>query len=167
MVKRVATPGASAAVSTAVDEAPTFEICLLVNRGFRFRVSRIDLARRRGRCHCSHTYCFTAAHISLAKTSPSHSVPNDSEDEARANLRRHLHHLKEALPHASSPWFVAEAETVGWQTQSGAWLDVDIFERLIEAQELDEAVALYAGDLWLLSTTIGLSPSASACVRYS
>jgi DNA-binding SARP family transcriptional activator/tetratricopeptide (TPR) repeat protein len=147
MVKRVATPGASAAVSTAVDEAPTFEICLLGQP--RFSVSgkphRFS-APPRTLPLLAYLLLHRGAHLTRENIAFA-LWPNDSEDEARANLRRHLHHLKEALPHAGSPWFVAEAETVGWQTQSGAWLDVDIFERLIEAQELDEAVALYAGDL--------------------
>jgi DNA-binding SARP family transcriptional activator len=73
--------------------------------------------------------------------------PDDSEEEARANLRRHLHHLKEALPHAGAPWFVAEGETVSWQTPSDAWFDIETFERCIVAGKLEGAVALYAGDL--------------------
>ena len=73
--------------------------------------------------------------------------PDDSEEAARTNLRRHLHHLKEALPSLDTPWFVADGETLRWQADSQASFDVELFERRIAAGELDEAVAIYAGDL--------------------
>jgi DNA-binding SARP family transcriptional activator len=73
--------------------------------------------------------------------------PDDSEEEARTNLRRHLHHLKAALPPLDGSWFVAEAETLRWQPNSQASFDVDIFERCIAAGELERAAGLYAGEL--------------------
>jgi DNA-binding SARP family transcriptional activator len=147
MVKRVATPSASDAAGMVVDEAPTFEIRLLGQP--RFTVSgkphRLS-APPRTLPLLAYLLLHRGAHLTRENIAFA-LWPDDSEDEARANLRRHLHHLKEALPDAGAPWFVAEGETVSWQTSSEAWFDVDAFERHVAAQELDEAVALYAGDL--------------------
>lgn len=40
--------------------------------------------------------------------------PDDSESNARANLRRHLHHLQRALPPADPghPWWLGDTETI-------------------------------------------------------
>ncbi|MCI0397102.1 MAG: tetratricopeptide repeat protein [Chloroflexi bacterium] len=72
------------------------------------------------------------------------------ESEARANLRRHLHELRRALPPepAETPWFLTEASTLQWNPQAPYWLDVAEFERLSrQPDRLAEAVALYTGDL--------------------
>ena len=147
MVKRVATPGASGAAGMVLDEASTFEIRLFGQP--RFAVSgkphRFS-APPRTLPLLAYLLLHRGAHLTRENIAFA-LWPDDSEEEARANLRRHLHHLKEALPHSDAPWFVAEGETVSWQTPSDAWFDVDAFERHIAAQELDEAVALYAGDL--------------------
>ena len=76
---------------------------------------------------------------------------DDTEEDARANLRRHLYHVQRALPpppRASSPWILAEGDTVQWNPSSGAWADVAEFERLA-ASERDRSAAadLYGGDL--------------------
>ncbi len=73
--------------------------------------------------------------------------PDDSEEDARANLRRHLHHLKQALPHVDGAWFAADGEAIRWQTNSRFSFDVDEFERCVAAGDLGQAVELYAGDL--------------------
>jgi len=76
---------------------------------------------------------------------------DETEEDARANLRRHLYHLQRALPappRASSPWVVAESDTIQWNPESGASTDVDDFERLA-ANERSRAAAVefYGGDL--------------------
>ncbi len=76
---------------------------------------------------------------------------DDTEDDARANLRRHLYHLQRALPPTGpdeSPWIVHEGDSVQWNTPA-AWVDVVEFERLaaIPARHRD-AVELYGGDLF-------------------
>ncbi len=76
--------------------------------------------------------------------------PDDAEDEARANLRRHLNYLHALLPPAAEdrPWVVAAAGHVQWNPACDLRLDVDEFERLVTIpQRLGDAVALYAGDL--------------------
>ncbi|MFO7540027.1 MAG: BTAD domain-containing putative transcriptional regulator, partial [Chloroflexota bacterium] len=86
--------------------------------------------------------------------------PDVLETRARANLRRHLHQLQQALPPPvpDKPWLVREAGTLQWNPAAGCWLDVAEFERLSGvADYLSKAVALYSGDLlpeldeaWLL-----------------
>jgi predicted ATPase/DNA-binding SARP family transcriptional activator len=76
--------------------------------------------------------------------------PDSSEAEARANLRRHLHDLRRALPPAPDdrPWLLADAGSVRWNPAAAYWLDVDEFERLsANPNRLTEAVAIYAGEL--------------------
>lgn len=75
---------------------------------------------------------------------------DDPEEVARANLRRHLHHVQRALPPApdDAPWILAEGDTLQWNPASGAWTDVADFERLAaSAKDRAAAVELYAGDL--------------------
>ena len=143
----VATPSASDAVGTVVDGALTLEIRLFGQP--RFAVSgkphRFS-APPRTLPLLAYLLLHRGAHLTRENIAFA-LWPDDSEDEARANLRRHLHHLKEALPHARAPWFVAEGETVAWPAESNAWFDVEMFERCIVAGKLGEAVDLYAGDL--------------------
>ena len=76
--------------------------------------------------------------------------PDESEGAARANLRRHLHHLQHALPPAPAerPWLLNEDGVIGWNSLSDFWLDVDEFERLGQQPvKLEEAVACYTGAL--------------------
>jgi DNA-binding SARP family transcriptional activator/tetratricopeptide (TPR) repeat protein len=73
--------------------------------------------------------------------------PDESEETARANLRRHLNYLKNALPRGGG-WFSTDGDTVGWNRASDSWLDVAEFEALAARDDrLEEAVELYAGDL--------------------
>ncbi len=76
--------------------------------------------------------------------------PDESEDAARSNLRRHLHDLRRALPAlpAMTPWLLTEVDTVQWNPAAPFWLDVAEFERLSAAPDtLAAAVPLYTGDL--------------------
>jgi DNA-binding SARP family transcriptional activator/tetratricopeptide (TPR) repeat protein len=76
--------------------------------------------------------------------------PDDSESEARSNLRRHLHHLNVTLPASDVPYVVTQDDTIGWNAAADVWFDVDAFERSVENEHddaLDAAVALYGGDL--------------------
>jgi len=79
--------------------------------------------------------------------------PDRPETGARANLRRHLHDLRRALPAgaAQAGWIVSDADTVQWNPAAEAWLDVAEFERASATGTpagLAEAVALYRGDLF-------------------
>ncbi len=73
--------------------------------------------------------------------------PDDSYEDARTNLRRHLHHLKEALPPSNASWFVAESDTVRWNGQGNALVDVDRFNACMAAGDLAQAIHIYTGDL--------------------
>ncbi len=73
--------------------------------------------------------------------------PDHHEDEARANLRRHLYQLMRILPPAAMPWVVSDAKTVTWPKRDDAWADVAEFERLSAANESEAALAVYRGEL--------------------
>lgn len=76
--------------------------------------------------------------------------PDDAESDARTNLRRHLHHLQQALPPAPPdyPWLLVNPRTVQWNPAAEYQLDVAEFERLTGApQTLAQAIPLYTGDL--------------------
>jgi DNA-binding SARP family transcriptional activator len=76
--------------------------------------------------------------------------PDDAEDEARANVRRHLNYLHALLPPAAEarPWVLATAGELRWNPASEFSLDTDEFERLAALpHRLADAIALYDGDL--------------------
>jgi DNA-binding SARP family transcriptional activator/energy-coupling factor transporter ATP-binding protein EcfA2 len=76
--------------------------------------------------------------------------PDDTEEEARANLRRHLNELQKHLPPAppDRPWVVTEGATIRFNPDAQYWLDAAEFERLTSSPgTLAEAVGLYRGDL--------------------
>lgn len=75
--------------------------------------------------------------------------PDDLDEDARANLRRHLHHLRRALPpNDDGGWFVDADGRVGWNDAAPARIDVVTFLKGIAEPALrPEAVALYEGDL--------------------
>ncbi|GAC1534893.1 MAG: AAA family ATPase [Candidatus Velthaea sp.] len=84
--------------------------------------------------------------------------PDDSEESARTNLRRHIHYLQKALPPSgTAPWLLVNAKTIQWNAASSHVLDAAEFERLSRSLDLSAAVDMYAGDLlgeldeeWLL-----------------
>lgn len=72
------------------------------------------------------------------------------QGEALANLRRHLHDLRRALPPPPEavPWVIAKGAALQWNPAAACWLDVAEFERLGgRPGHLAEAVELYTGDL--------------------
>jgi predicted ATPase/DNA-binding SARP family transcriptional activator len=76
--------------------------------------------------------------------------PDVPERKARANLRRHLYDLRQALPPAPGdrPWLLLEAGAVQWNPEAKIWLDLAEFERLSTSTDhLAKAVELYGGDL--------------------
>jgi DNA-binding SARP family transcriptional activator/tetratricopeptide (TPR) repeat protein/energy-coupling factor transporter ATP-binding protein EcfA2 len=85
--------------------------------------------------------------------------PDESEDKARANLRRHLQLLQRTLPpNPDRPWLLSDRGEVQWNPQCDFRLDVLDFERLSsEADGIGAAIESYLGDLladnfddWLL-----------------
>src|SRR5579862_4868984 len=75
--------------------------------------------------------------------------PDELDVDARANLRRHLHLLLNALPKLQGiDWIVATSRTMAWNDRSPAWIDVRAFEdALADPQRKLEAIELYRGDL--------------------
>ena len=72
--------------------------------------------------------------------------PDRPAAEARANLRRHLHLLRQALPEGE--WILSERETVQWNPAADFWLDVEAFTRSAQTEgECELCLALYQGDL--------------------
>lgn len=97
--------------------------------------------------------------------------PDSNERQARTNLRRELHHLRQVLPKANH-FLVIENKTLQWRNDSDFALDVADFEKALDTVEhsdaamgiqqriaaLEEAVDLYKGSLlpacydeWILS----------------
>lgn len=80
------------------------------------------------------------------------------EDQARANLRRHLHILRNYLPPTfpNRPWIMSNRETLQWNREADYWLDVEAFEQEVKKARrespdalvhLQAAVNIYNGDL--------------------
>ena len=72
--------------------------------------------------------------------------PDSEEAQARTNLRHLLHQLKRALPHADR-YLCLDTQALGWQAGAPVSIDVAEFERAAAAEALEEAAALYTGDL--------------------
>ena len=74
--------------------------------------------------------------------------PDDSEDEARANLRRHLNYLRRALASCGDGYVSGDRTHVGWNTAAPLELDVDVFEReSADPERRASAVERYRADL--------------------
>lgn len=75
--------------------------------------------------------------------------PDHSEEAARANLRRHLHHLQRILQAVPSdcPWLLSDTQTIRWNPAADFGLDLAEFERLsADSATLEAAAAGYTGD---------------------
>jgi DNA-binding SARP family transcriptional activator len=74
--------------------------------------------------------------------------PDELEEDARANLRRHLHRLNAVLPKIDGvAWIATTSVTVEWNPDAPAWIDVHEFVRLAAADESSaRAAELYGGD---------------------
>ncbi len=71
--------------------------------------------------------------------------PDMAPAEALANLRRHLHLLRQALPEGE--WILADRETVQWNPSADFWLDVEAFTRSAAQGDYEQCLELYQGDL--------------------
>jgi predicted ATPase/DNA-binding SARP family transcriptional activator len=73
--------------------------------------------------------------------------PDDDEEAALANLRRHLSLLESALPPSREPWLRKDRTTVEWLVDARSHVDSVRFEALAsDTERHGEAVELYAGD---------------------
>lgn len=90
-----------------------------------------------------------------------HLWPDATDTDAKANLRRRLHELKQLIP-GIDRWLRVEPKTIQWIQDENCWLDVAEFEIAIAAslppphsptppssptQALEQAAKLYQGDL--------------------
>jgi predicted ATPase/DNA-binding SARP family transcriptional activator len=76
--------------------------------------------------------------------------PDNSEEEARANLRRHLNRLNDALPRiAGVTWIDADKKTIGLTAGAPIDLDADRLEAASSgAEDPEAALDFYRGDLF-------------------
>lgn len=73
--------------------------------------------------------------------------PDCDEETARANLRRHLHYLRKAMP--GGEWLRVDGKTVQWNAGAQYRLDIAEFEQQSNiAQTRQLAVKLYRGDFY-------------------
>lgn len=70
--------------------------------------------------------------------------PDLDDEEARANLRRHLHRLQQALPRSATPWVSSGPDGLRWT--GTASVDVVDFERAHAAGDCARAIECYGGD---------------------
>jgi DNA-binding SARP family transcriptional activator len=75
--------------------------------------------------------------------------PDEPDEDARANLRRHLHQIVRALPTPEgAPWIEASGGIICWPARPDVWVDVHEFERLAGDPATHEAaLELYRADL--------------------
>lgn len=92
--------------------------------------------------------------------------PDSDESQARTNLRKLLHDLRQSLPE-SDKFVEIDNETVGWLATGLSEVDVLRFQDAIASGDLDLASRLYAGDLlpacyddWVLRERDGLRQEA-------
>lgn len=96
-------------------------------------------------------YLLLQRHSTLSREHVAFALwPDVREEEALANLRRHLHGLARALPRTSPAhsWVIVTRRSLQWNPAAPFRLDVAEFERLnVEQESWAEAVALYRGEL--------------------
>lgn len=74
--------------------------------------------------------------------------PDDPENVALGNLRRHLHYLKSILPSDGGQFIVIDRRTVHWNERGPLWLDVQAFEALSAGEDkVEQAIEVYRDDL--------------------
>jgi DNA-binding SARP family transcriptional activator len=86
----------------------------------------------------------------LSREALAYSIfPDDDEGTAVAELRRYLYLAGKALPERDGePWLIADSETVRWNMETGATIDVIAFEELArDPRSYERAFELYTGDL--------------------
>ncbi len=75
--------------------------------------------------------------------------PDEEEESARSKLRMNLYELGRILPPSlAGSALLVTTDSVGVRPDLRLWLDVEEFDRLVgDPQRIEEAVALYRGDL--------------------
>ncbi len=100
--------------------------------------------------------------------------PDDDANDARANLRRHLHVLAHTLPQApdDAPYLIATMKTIRWNPDAPAIVDTIAFTEAARAGRLDEATTLYTGaflesflDEWIVAERERFASVQLDCLR--
>jgi DNA-binding SARP family transcriptional activator len=74
--------------------------------------------------------------------------PDELPEDARSNLRRHLHRLVKALPEIDIPWLLTDTFSVAWNHEAPAVVDALEFEALAAHPETaPDAIERYTGEL--------------------
>jgi DNA-binding SARP family transcriptional activator len=103
---------------------------------------------------------------------------DSTESQARTNLRKTIHKLRQNLPH-SEQFLHINRQTIQWQPEASFSLDVDEFERSLETtgsqssiSNLQNSISLYIGDLlpghyddWILAARERLRQQYLACLE--
>ena len=84
--------------------------------------------------------------------------PDSDPNQARTNLRRHLHYLKQSLPDPTAgTWVLTDGSRVGLNRDAQVWVDACAFEDAAARGDLERAAGLYTDHLltdhddeWLL-----------------
>jgi DNA-binding SARP family transcriptional activator len=102
------------------------------------------------RPRCVSLLAYLACHRDRAHTRAAVAAslwPDELEEDARSNLRRHLHLLASALPKLESPLFEDEGRMLQWSAQAPVRVDVIEFERnAASTGTFADAVGLYRGE---------------------
>ncbi len=103
--------------------------------------------------------------------------PDESEEKARANLRRHLYDLNRVLPPSPvHPWLKRDKKTVQWNPDADWWLDVAEFTALANRtkkspETLEKAISTYGCllpnlyDNWVMKEQQRLKGQYLACLE--
>ena len=101
-----------------------------------------------GRALALLTYLAVNADAPVSRDSAAFALwPDDTEEQARATLRRMLYLMQRAFPEEKNPWFRTDRRTVQWNRDAPAAVDVIRYADLADAGRFEEAAALYRGDL--------------------
>jgi DNA-binding SARP family transcriptional activator len=73
--------------------------------------------------------------------------PDELDEAARSNLRRHLHRLTHSLPKSAVPWVLTKSASLQWNSSAAVFVDT---RRFVEASAdpccRGEAIELYTGE---------------------
>jgi DNA-binding SARP family transcriptional activator len=75
-----------------------------------------------------------------------HLWADSTDTQARTNLRKELYNLRQTLPDADQ-FLLIESKTLQWSATAPFTLDVMEFENAVKNGDLEQAIALYRGEL--------------------
>jgi DNA-binding SARP family transcriptional activator len=89
--------------------------------------------------------------------------PDHPEQEARANLRRHMYELQRCLPQGA--WFLIDAREVALTMDARVAVDVDAFWAAMTIGDYEEAIRVYEAELLQSSSEEWLVPIRDRTMR--